>query len=307
MKTARINYVGSSDVEYTEIRPIRPNQSVVLAGLGITGNKATAWRKDRGYRSTQGAGYSDGLVIHSALNSRPNTQDGWPTSRNGNKSLPVNVKKSSLYKENGRSATSYQRHEDQYSRNSTSFNHYDRKSSMFPNYDIRDSRLLYEDQPLPTLPSSSPPYKSGTSPTNTYRVGSTAPSEVFGISPTRSPMSARPKKGGKSVVGTYDMFFDQHLQNIVNIEEDPTSRISSSTPGTGKMTDRSTPGTGARYREASCQTPTDLNIRISPLIPSRLTNCKAEPIPRILEEGSQTYSEEEKIILYLISEPKTNT
>ena len=39
MQTVRINYVGCTDVEYTEIRPIRPNQSVVLAGLGIKGNK----------------------------------------------------------------------------------------------------------------------------------------------------------------------------------------------------------------------------------------------------------------------------
>ena len=34
MKTApRVNYVGPSEIEYTEIRPIRPNQSVILAGL----------------------------------------------------------------------------------------------------------------------------------------------------------------------------------------------------------------------------------------------------------------------------------
>ena len=144
MKTARINYVGSHDVsiyppfflhllcfsklfsmmqmEYTEIRPIRPNQSVVLAGLGVQGKGVGRCRKDRcqhhfclqyepdvfgaqiffdsqilfgvkiiiiitiivitkgkhschplharGYRSTQGAGYSDGLVIHT---SRPTT------------------------------------------------------------------------------------------------------------------------------------------------------------------------------------------------------------------------------------------
>ena len=294
MQTARINYVGSSDVEYTEIRPIRPNQSVVLAGLGVTGNKVGAWRKDRGYRSTQGAGYSDGLVIHSALNSRPNTQDGWPTSRNASsKPLAVNGKKSSAYKENGRSSTSYQKYEDQYSRNSTSFNHYpdDRKFSMVTNYDPRDARILFDGQPLPPLPSSSPPYKGGSSPTNTYRVGSTAQTEAYSLSPTRSPISSYPKKGVKSTAGTYDMFFDQHLQNIVNIEEDPISPVMSSSPGTGKMTDRSTPG--ARYREAGCQTPTDLNLRISPLIPSRLTQCNSDSISRILEEGSQTYSDDE--------------
>ena len=43
---------------------------MVLAGLGVTGNKVVARTKDRRYRSTQGAGYSDGLVIHS----RPATQ-----------------------------------------------------------------------------------------------------------------------------------------------------------------------------------------------------------------------------------------
>ena len=145
MKTARINYVGSTDIEYTEIRPIReglnngkstesitssgflldinltfpppvclplylclhsrseinmlltpravclygvssqqhgdlaplveqpspspsllskpssrPNQSVILAGLGVTGAKVVTCRKDREYRSTQGAGYRPG-------------------------------------------------------------------------------------------------------------------------------------------------------------------------------------------------------------------------------------------------------
>ena len=40
MKTApRVNYVGPSEIEYTEIRPIRPNQSVILAGLGVTGSR----------------------------------------------------------------------------------------------------------------------------------------------------------------------------------------------------------------------------------------------------------------------------
>ena len=35
----------------------RPNQSVILAGLGVTGAKVVSCRKDREYRSTQGAGY----------------------------------------------------------------------------------------------------------------------------------------------------------------------------------------------------------------------------------------------------------
>ena len=76
MRTARINYVGASDIEYTEIRPIRPNQSVVLAGLGVTGSRLQAATKDRRYRSTQGAGYSDGLVIHSRPATRPDTGGG---------------------------------------------------------------------------------------------------------------------------------------------------------------------------------------------------------------------------------------
>ena len=54
MKTLpRVNYVGPSEIEYTEIRPVRPNQSVILAGLGVTGSRLTANAKDRRYRSTQ--------------------------------------------------------------------------------------------------------------------------------------------------------------------------------------------------------------------------------------------------------------
>ena len=34
-------------MEYTEIRPIRPNQSVVLAGLGVQGKGVGRCRKDR--------------------------------------------------------------------------------------------------------------------------------------------------------------------------------------------------------------------------------------------------------------------
>merc|ERR1719450_621991 len=280
MQTARVNYVGSSDVEYTEIRPIRPNQSVVLAGLGVTGNKVGAWRKDRGYRSTQGAGYSDGLVIHS----RPNTQDDWNQSRQQNSKAGVTSSK----KVGGRHPSSYQRYQgEQFSRNSTSFTQYadmDRKYSMLTNYDPKETRsVLFE---MPPIPSSSPPYRAGTSPPTDYRIGSVTQSESYLLSP--SPVLSYPTNGGKSTAGTYDMFFEQHLQNIVNIEEDPASPALSASPGTGKTTDRSTPGTGPRYREASSQTPTDLNLRISPLIPSRLTNNNQDNITRIVEEGSQT-------------------
>ena len=86
MKTARINYIGADELEYTEIRPVRPNQSVVLAGLGVTGSRLAACRKDRGYRSSQGAGWSDGLVIHSSCGagrggrSRPTSQPVTPVT-----------------------------------------------------------------------------------------------------------------------------------------------------------------------------------------------------------------------------------
>ena len=258
MQTARVNYVGSSDVEYTEIRPIRPNQSVVLAGLGVTGSKVGAWRKDRGYRSSQGAGYSDGLVIHSALNTRPSTQPA--------KIVPASNKKGS-----GRSSSSYQRYPgDLFSRNSTSFTQYtdtDRKYSMITNYDPTDSRgVVFDMQALPPVPSTSPPYTSPSHPS-------------YLLTPT-------PGNTGKNTGGTYDMFFEQHLHNIVNIEEDPTTTPAlSASPGTA----RTTPGAAPSYREASCQTPTDL--RISPLIPARLTNTNTDRIARIVEEECQTGEE----------------
>ena len=68
MKTApRVNYVGPSEIEYTEIRPIRPNQSVILAGLGVTGSRVTANTKDRRYRSrtrpVQDMSFSDGMEV----------------------------------------------------------------------------------------------------------------------------------------------------------------------------------------------------------------------------------------------------
>ncbi|XP_023349478.1 uncharacterized protein LOC111718183 isoform X2 [Eurytemora carolleeae] len=77
-RRGKVSFLDYQDIEYTEIKPIRPNQSVILAGLGIQGRKVPAWHKDRGYRSTQGAGYSDGLVLHSA---RPRTQQGWPAAK----------------------------------------------------------------------------------------------------------------------------------------------------------------------------------------------------------------------------------
>ena len=44
----------------THLTCCRPNQSVILAGLGVTGAKVVTCRKDREYRSTQGAGYRPG-------------------------------------------------------------------------------------------------------------------------------------------------------------------------------------------------------------------------------------------------------
>jgi len=74
----KVSFNSLQDIAYTEIRPVRPNQSVILAGLGVQGRKLPAWQKDRAYRSTQGAGYSDGLVLHAA---RPRTQEGWPSAK----------------------------------------------------------------------------------------------------------------------------------------------------------------------------------------------------------------------------------
>ena len=120
MRTARINYVGASDIEYTEIRPIRPNQSVVLAGLGVTGSRLQAATKDRRYRSTQGAGYSDGLVIHSRPATRPDTGGGdWhdppPASRGGDAGLPRAGAEAGL-------------------------------AAVFPRYDLRQPRIVFEDE-----------------------------------------------------------------------------------------------------------------------------------------------------------------
>ena len=43
-------------MEYTEIRPIRPNQSVVLAGLGVQGRGLGRCRKDRSVPGEGGEG-----------------------------------------------------------------------------------------------------------------------------------------------------------------------------------------------------------------------------------------------------------
>ena len=207
MKAARVSYVGTADVEYTEIRPIRPNQSVVLAGLGVTGSKVGAWRKDRGYRSSQGAGYSDGLVIHS----RPATQERGARAKTGG----------------------YRQETGRFSHEAEDYRHIETLKSMVSG----QPRVLYDG--LPPLPSSSPDLL--------YRAGST---ESYSLSPTRSP------NPGRSTAGTYDMMFEQHLQNIVNIDDHIRP----------VLTDRSTPGTGRyretpTYREASCQTPTELDLR----------------------------------------------
>ena len=252
MKAARINYVGAAEIEYTEIRPIRPNQSVILAGLGVTGSKVTANTKDRRYRSTQGAGYEDGLVIHS----RPATQDSKHQSKKNTTLDP-----GALWSSAASLITDKRTVKSSGGVNTA-------MDSIYPHYDLRNQRILFEDEVFVTVPSST------ASPT--ARLRSTS------VSPVRSPQQNMNKVAStKSVSTTYDLFFDQHLQNIASVEEEsPSSRLSFSSSATTPVT--------ARFREASCQTPTDLSLRLSPMITSKMEASQTDlSVPKIVEECLQ--------------------
>ena len=243
MKTApRVNYVGPSEIEYTEIRPIRPNQSVILAGLGVTGSRVTANTKDRRYRSTQGAGYSDGLVIHTRP--RPNTQ---PRPAPSYWSTPPPA----ILERRQRTAGAQSGIE-----------------AVQPHYDLRDQRIMFEDELFVPVPTSGPAGASS----GLLRSNS--------VSPVRSPQ--HPVKAAtdnrRSVATTYDLFFEQHLQNIAHQDEAP-SRLSFSTRSATPVT--------ARYREAACQTPTQ-PMRLSPLIVSRVGGSQTDlSVPGIIEDCLQ--------------------
>ena len=253
MRTARINYVGASDIEYTEIRPIRPNQSVVLAGLGVTGSRLQAATKDRRYRSTQGAGYSDGLVIHSRPATRPDTGGGdWhdppPASRGGDAGLPRAGAEAGL-------------------------------AAVFPRYDLRQPRIVFEDEVFVPVTAGS---------------GATPRLRSSSVSPVRSPQqplpASTPGTNKRSVATTYDLCFEQHLQNLAHLDPDPgPSRLSFSTRSTTPVT--------ARYREAACQTPTELNMRLSPMIAASAASLASEAqtnisVPKIIEDCLQEETEE---------------
>ena len=253
MRTARINYVGASDIEYTEIRPIRPNQSVVLAGLGVTGSRLQAATKDRRYRSTQGAGYSDGLVIHSRPATRPDTGGGdWhdppPASRGGDTGLPRAGAEAGL-------------------------------AAVFPRYDLRQPRIVFEDEVFVPVTAGS---------------GATPRLRSSSVSPVRSPQqplpASTPGTNKRSVATTYDLCFEQHLQNLAHLDPDPgPSRLSFSTRSTTPVT--------ARYREAACQTPTELNMRLSPMIAASAASLASEAqtnisVPKIIEDCLQEETEE---------------
>ena len=227
MKTGRINYVGSCDIEYTEIRPIRPNQSVTLAGLGVTGSKVLARTKDRRYRSTQGAGYSDGLVIHS----RPHTGP-WTDNKKTNQAESIPV-----------------------------------MNSIYPSYDMTNQKL-YEDEIFIPMSSSSSPQ---------FRRPNTSLSRTKSVSQSVSPSRTAPHP--HNVANTYDMFFSQHLQNIVNLEEERPSQLSFSSSSTTPVT--------ARYKEASCQTPTDLTH-------TKMTSSQTNlSVPKIIEDCLEEELEED--------------
>ena len=255
MRTARINYVGASDIEYTEIRPIRPNQSVVLAGLGVTGSRLQAATKDRRYRSTQGAGYSDGLVIHSRPATRPDTGGGdWhdppPASRGGDAGLPRAGAEAGL-------------------------------AAVFPRYDLRQPRIVFEDEVFVPVAAGS---------------GATPRLRSSSVSPVRSPQqplpASTPGTNKRSVATTYDLCFEQHLQNLAHLDPDPgPSRLSFSTRSTTPVT--------ARYREAACQTPTELNMRLSPMIAASAASLASEAqtnisVPKIIEDCLQEETEEKE-------------
>lgn len=238
MNTAPIvNYVGPSEIEYTEIRPIRPNQSVILAGLGVTGSRVTANTKDRRYRSTQGAGYSDGLVIHTRP--RPNTHPRpahslWPSPP------PAIIER--------RQKTAW------------AGAHSAIDPIVQPHYDLRDQRIMFEDE----LRSNS-------------------------VSPVRSPQHSvkAASDNRRSVATTYDLFFEQHLQNIAHQDEAP-SRLSFSTRSATPVT--------ARYREAGCQTPTEF-MRLSPLIVSKVGGSQTDlslSVPKIIEDCLHEEADENK-------------
>ena len=244
MKTAPlVNYVGPSEIEYTEIRPIRPNQSVILAGLGVTGSRVTANTKDRRYRSTQGAGYSDGLVIHTRP--RPNTQ---PRPAPSFWSSPPPAIFERRQKTAGAGA------------------HSAIDPVVQPHYDLRDQRIMFEDELFVPVDTTGNGLSSGVLRSNS-------------VSPVRSPQ--HPVKAAsdnrRSVATTYDLFFEQHLQNIAHQDEAP-SRLSFSTRSATPVT--------ARYREASCQTPTEF-MRLSPLIVSRVGGSQTDlslNVPKIIED-----------------------
>lgn len=237
MRPAKINYVGSTDLEYTEIRPVRPNQSVILAGLGVTGNKVMARTKDRQYRSSQGAGYSDGLVIHTGRSVRSQL---WPDKKETSK--PKNIPL---------------------------------LNSIYADYDVRDRRL-YEDEIFVPLSSSSssPQLKRPT----------TSRSRTQSVSPVRSVHKSAPNL--KTVATTYDMFFDQHLQNIVNLEDERRSRQSFSSSSTTPVT--------ARYRSAGSQTPTDFGRRLSPFIQTKINSSQTDlSVPKIIKDCLEEELEED--------------
>ena len=249
MKTApRVNYVGPSEIEYTEIRPIRPNQSVILAGLGVTGSRVTANTKDRRYRSTQGAGYSDGLVIHTrprpSTQPRPAPPSYWTTPPPA--ILERRQKTAGAGTQSGMEAVQ-------------------------PHYDLRDQRIMFEDELFVPVPTSGTGASSG-------RLRSSS------VSPVRSPQHPvkAVSENKRSVATTYDLFFEQHLQNIAHQDEAP-SRLSFSTRSATPVT--------ARYREAACQTPTQ-SMRLSPLIVSRVGGSQTDlSVPGIIEDCLQEEEE----------------
>ena len=286
MKTARtrINYVGASDIEYTEIRPIRPNQSVILAGLGVTGSRVTKEMKDRRYRSTQGAGYSDGLVIHS----RPATQDsrhggGKYSASPGGEHPPIN------FWSTPPTALVDQRQGTGGSNGVNGVNggyNQNVMDKIYPHYDMRNPRILFEDEVFVPVTSGHQQNTGGQRSSSVSPVRS--PQHNFNMNTSYSGaggheegVRVRHPTNTKNMATTYDVFFDQHLQNLANQEtEESPSRLSFSTRS------GSTPIT-ARFREASCQTPTEFNMRLSPMITtaSRYGGSLSDiSVPKIIED-----------------------
>ena len=202
---------------------------------------------------TQGAGYSDGLVIHPRP--RPATQPGpepgyWATP-------PATQRRQKTAGGAGGGSG---------------------REAVQPRYDTRDQRILFEDEVFVPVPSSTGPASAGPA----SRLRSTS------VSPVRSPQ--HPVKTAattrKSVSTTYDLFFDQHLQNIAHLEDEVSSRLSFSS--------RSPPPVTARYRETGCQTPTQFNMRLSPLIASRVGGAQTElSVPGIIEDCLQEQEAED--------------